>query len=207
MHYKTNRLNHDFQIAYFIAGSCQTPDAAYSILCDLREDRSNAIKSYKAGKLREQAKIIRANRLIESDDEATRLEGQADIAEIEALAETSQANYEAALAELATIEKCIEAVQPLRKYAHLPNIEAHEAAQQEEWKLQLIHTAENHLLTSGSIPADHFSTMRMHPQFASDIMPALDETRQLMSSPDGAAKLLQKMDTKSFDLPKLLGSK
>jgi hypothetical protein len=192
MHYKTNRLNHDFQIAYFIAGSCQTPDAAYSILCDLREDRSNAIKSYKAGKLREQA---------------TRLEGQADIAEIEALAETSQANYEAALAELATIEKCIAAVQPLRKYAHLPNIEAHEAAQQEEWKLQLIHTAENHLLTSGSIPADHFSTMRMHPQFASDIMPALDETRQLMSSPEGAAKLLQKMDTKSFDLPKLLGSK
>jgi hypothetical protein len=195
MHYKTNRLNHDFQIAYFIAGSCQTPDAAYSILCDLREDRSNAIKSYKAGKLREQAKIIRANRLIESDDEAIRLEGQADIAEIEALA------------ELATIEKCIAAVQPHRLYAHLPDIEAHEAAQSEEWKLQLIHTAENHLLTSGAIPADHFSTMRMHPAFVSEIMPALEVTRQLMTSPEGAAKLLEKMDNKSFDLPKLLGTK
>jgi hypothetical protein len=207
MHYKTNRLNHDFQIAYFIAGACQTPDAAYSILCDLKEDRSNAIKSYKAGQLREQAKILRAKRLIASGDEISRLEGEADIAEVEALSETSKANYNAAVAELATINKCIDAVQPYRKFAHLPDIEAHEAAQQEEWKLQLIHTAENYLITSGSIPADHFSTMRMHPEFASEIMPALDVTRMLMASPEGATKLIDHLERKAFDLPKLLEGK
>jgi hypothetical protein len=208
MHYKTNRQNHDFQIAYFIAGSCQTPDAAYAILCDLREDRSNAIKSFNAHSLRDQAKMIKAQRKLQDDDEAVRLEGQADIEEMKAMVETTQKNYDAALAELAFIDKCMERLQPLRQYAHLPDAEAHEAAQHEEWKLQLIHTAENHILNSGMIPPDHFATMRMHPSFATEILPALEKTKMLLNSSgksqEDGALLVSHLQTKQFDLPKLL---
>jgi hypothetical protein len=208
MHYKTNRQNHDFQIAYFIAGSCQTPDAAYAILCDLREDRSNAIKSFNAHNLRDQAKMIKAQRKLQDDDEAVRLEGQADIEEMKAMVETTQKNYDAALAELAFIDKCMERLQPLRQYAHLPDAEAHEAAQHEEWKLQLIHTAENHILNSGMIPPDHFATMRMHPSFATEILPALEKTKMLLNSSgksqEDGALLVSHLQTKQFDLPKLL---
>jgi hypothetical protein len=208
MHYKTNRQNHDFQIAYFIAGSCQTPDAAYAILCDLREDRSNAIKSFNAHSLRDQAKMIKAQRKLQDDDEAVRLEGQADIEEMKAMVETTQKNYDAAIAELAFIDKCMERLQPLRQYAHLPDAEAHEAAQHEEWKLQLIHTAENHILNSGMIPPDHFATMRMHPSFATEILPALEKTKMLLNSSgksqEDGALLVSHLQTKQFDLPKLL---
>ena len=207
MHYKTNRLNHDFQIAYFLAGSCHTPDAAYSLLCDLKEDRNNAIKSYRASKLREQAKIIRAKRLLKSKDEAERLEGKADIAEIEAMAETTERNYQAALAEIATIDICMQALEPLRKYKHLPAPAAHEAAQSEEWKLELIHRAENCLLTTGAISTDHFATMRMHPEFQTEILPAIEEIQLLMSQPNGRVKLLGGISKRKFYLPDLLPEK
>jgi hypothetical protein len=207
MHYKTNRQNHDFQIAYFIAGACHTPDAAYAILHDLKEDRSNALKMFKAAKLREQAKTIRAQSLVDnSTDTPSQLEAMADLAEIEAMAETTAANYEAALAELEFIEKCIEKVQPLRKFAHLPNAQAFEAAQQEEWKLTLIHQAENSLLTTGTIPTDHFATMRMHPEFESAILPSINHVKMLMANPDKEKDLITRLATKSFDLPKLLGN-
>jgi hypothetical protein len=206
MHYKTNRQNHDFQIAYFIAGSCQTPDAAYSILCDLKEDRSTALKSYEAAKPRERAKIIRAERMLADEDEAVRLEGQADLAEISAMCDMVRNNVEAAIAELEFIQKCQDVLQPLRKYAHLPDAVAHEAAQQEEWKLQLIYTAENQLATQGVIGADHYATMRMHPEFATAILPALEATQMLLGQARGGnaeagAKLVQHMDRRPFALP------
>lgn len=213
MHYQTNRVNHDFQIKYFIAGSCHTPDAAYAILCDLKENRSDAIKSFEASKLREKAKRIRAQRLIDSNDEADQLEGQADIVEIDAMSETVEKNLAAAIAELKTIQSYMDALEPHRIYAHLPLPEAHEAAQQEEWKLELMHRAENSLLTTGTIPADHFVTMRMHPEFKSAILPRIEEIQTLQNmtrNPDqqiaySAAEELQNMTTvKVFELPKLL---
>jgi hypothetical protein len=207
MHYKANRLNHDFQIAHFLAGSCRTPDAAWSLLSDLQEERSNALKCFTAYNLRDQAKIVRAERKLKSTDEASRLEGQADIEELRALAQTTQKNYDAALAELAFIEKCMAALEPLRKYAHLPVAQAHEAAQQEEWALQLVHTAENHLLSQNSIPADHWGAMRMHPQFSTHILPAIERTKKLMlSAGSNPEALTQHLESRSFDVPKLLAA-
>lgn len=225
MHYKTNRQNHDFQIAYFVAGSCQTPDAAYSILCDQEEDRSNAIKSFGAYSKRDQAKVKKAeakiaqlkmqahsNNFEKETIEADILEAEADIEELKALAGTTQKNYDAALAELAFIEKCKAAIQPLRKFAHLPDAEAHEAAQHDEWKLQLIHTAENHMLSGHAIPPDHFATMRMHPSFTSEILPSIDRLAKVQavaqSKGDGSliAAYLEKKKEESFNLPRLLGA-
>lgn len=192
VHYKTNRLNHDFQIIHFIAGSCHTPDGAYAILCDLKDDRADALKMFESSKFRVQAKRVRAKRMLASDDEAVRLEGEADLAEIEASAETVAKNVAAAQAELATIEKCMAALEPHRKYKHLPMPEAHQAAQAEEWKLELIRRAENCLLTTGTISTDQFATMRLHPEFASAIMPAIDEIKELMHQSSGPAASSQK---------------
>jgi hypothetical protein len=209
MHYKTNRLNHDFQIAYFLAGACHTPDAAYGLLSDLKEDRMNAIKMYEASKKKRQAQLLKIQRVLDNpnSDEYDRLLAESDLAEIEAFKETEIKNYEAALAEVAFINKCIDKVNPLRKFTHLPDAEAHEAAQREEWKLHLIHQAENHLLTSGVIPADHFTTMRMHPDFASEIMPKIGHTQELLHNAQQTGDhtaLFGHLDSKKFDLPKLL---
>lgn len=57
MHYKTNRQNHDFQIAFFLVGSCQTADAAYGLLHDLRQDREAALASARASEKRILAKV------------------------------------------------------------------------------------------------------------------------------------------------------
>lgn len=188
MNAKNNRNNHDFQILHFLVGSCHTPDGAYALLCDLRDDRADALKQVEAARLREQAKIVRAERRIASDDEAERLEGQADLAEIEGHAETLAKNIAAAKAELAFIEDCVRRVQPYRRYAHLPDAEAHQACQREEWRLELEARAQNYLLTSGTIPADHFATMRQHPDFAAAIWPTIQHTKALMA--DGKAEHL-----------------
>jgi hypothetical protein len=227
VHYKTNRQNHDFQIAYFLAGSCQTADAAYSLLCDLAEDRSNALKSFKAYSLRDKAKVIRAERIMASfvdphsgeimennRDEPDYLEALANVEELRALADTTQKNYDAAVAELAFIEKCKASLLPFRKYAHLPDAQAHEAAQHDEWKMQLVHTAENHLLSTGNIPHDHWGTMRMHPEYSSYIMPAIAQFEQLRLEANGAAgpaqqkiaaaQIAERLNAKTFTLPPLL---
>lgn len=209
MHYKTNRLNHDFQIAYFLAGACHTPDAAYGLLSDLKEDRENAIKLYESSTKKRQAQLLKIQRVLDNidADEYDKLMAEAELDEINALKDTEIRNYEAAKNELAFINKCIEKVNPLRKFAHLPDAEAHEAAQREEWKLHLIHEAENHLLTSGVIPPDHFSTMRMHPDFATEIMPKIGHTQELLQNAQQTGDhtaLFGHLDHKKFDLQRLL---
>lgn len=205
MHSKNNRQNKDFQIAFFLAGSCHTPDGAYSLLCDLKENRELALANVKSSELRNKAKKIKAERLVKSNDEVEQLEGQADLAEIDAFAEHNAKNIAAAVDELAFINKCIATVDPLRKYKHLPDPEAHEAAQQEEWKCELIHRAENYLLTTGSIPVDHFGTMRLHPEFKTAILPSIQAISTLLQSPGGNEKLMQICSDRDFSLPLLLG--
>lgn len=200
--YKTHRQNHDFQIAYFLAGACHTPDGAYSLLCDLLEDRETALKNVTASQYREEAKRIRAQRKIDSDDEAEQLEGKADFAEIDAFAAMAMANIEACKDEIAFIKHCMDKLEPLRKFSHLPLPEAHEAAQFDEWKLELIHRAENYLLTTGTISPDHFVTMRMHPAFVTEIMPAIERTRIAMSSQEKINKLLTSRP--AFDVNQIL---
>ena len=191
MHSNTNRLNHDFQIAYFLAGSCHTPDGAYALLCDLGDGRKGAWAMCEAGALREQAKRVRAQRKMLGADEPERLEGDADLAEINAMAETLAKNIAAAKAELAFIEKCIEEIQPQRRYALLSDPLAHEAAQREEWRLEFIRRAENFLATGG-IPSDEFNAMRLHPDFESEILPAIEQAKQLLQTPEGMKKLVSR---------------
>jgi hypothetical protein len=202
---RNNRNNSNFQIAYFIAGSCHTPDGAYSILCDLKEKQEMALSQVESSRLRDRAKVLSATRLLSSEDEVIRLEAQADISEVEGFAEVTARNVLAAQSELEFIKLCMEKLEPHRLYSHLSLPEAHEASQREEWKLELIARAENYLLTTGTIPADHFVTMRMHPDFGNDIMPVIEKISTLIALPEGKKQLLHICAAKNFDLPKLLG--
>ena len=135
-----------------------------------------------ASVFRIKAAIIKNTRLLEDSDEVVRLEAQASLAEIESMSEVTQHAYQATLDEIAYIKKCINEIEPKRKYRHLPLAEAHEIAQRDEWKLELIYRAENFLLTSGTIPSDHLATMRQHPDFISDIVPAIEQIKQDVSN-------------------------
>lgn len=160
-----NRRNSDFQIAYFLAGKCHTADAAYAMLCNLREERELAI--FDAEKV--------------SDTFASREDAEA---------RTFKRNFDACVKELETINQCIERVQPLRKYSHLPDVEAHEACQREEWKLEFISRAENSLLSTGAVPVDLLSAMRSHPDFVAQIWPAVERARELIGRGE-AIKLIE----------------
>lgn len=207
MHSKTNRQNHDFQIAYFMASACQTPDGAYALLCDLREDRENALKLFQASLLREKAKAIRAQRMLQSDDEAVRLEAEADLEEMRALKDSVDRNVAGAEAELQFINKCIERLQPLRSFKHLPDAEAHEAAQAEEWRLQLLQDAQNQMMCTGTIAPELMATMRMHPAFKEEMLPQLNTVKVAVENARGdLTKLESLLTARNFNLPKLLGT-
>ena len=209
MHAIPNHVNSNFQILYFLIGSCHTVDGAYALLCNLREGREMALSQIKASELREKAKIVRAERLRQSADEADQLEGEADLAEIEAHKENSKRCIAAATSELDFINKCINRLQPHRKFQGLRDDEAHQAAQREEWKLELIRRAENHLLTSGTLPADQYDTMRQHPDYLTDISPCIQGMLKALAIQGGRETLLHQVEATgrkiSVQLTNLIG--
>jgi len=185
---KLHRQNHDFTILHHLVGSCHTADAAYALLLDLREDRRAAVDAYEVQQIRDKAREIRALAKIASSDEAEQLDGKADLMELENSRASGKILLEAALAEISTIDETIARLQPLRKYSHLPDAEAVEAIQAEEWRAEMRWRAENYLLTTGTIPADELAAMRQHPDFASSILPKIVEVQNILASGDETAK-------------------
>ena len=185
---KFHKQNTNFQIAYFLAGACHTPDGAYILLRELREERQAAVDNYKVQELKDKAKEIRANKLLQGD-EAEKLEGQAELLELENNKKTGEVLYQAALDEITFIDKCLVAIEPLRVYKNLSDGEANEAAQWNEWKFELMRRAENLMLTTGGISPDQFATMRMHPDFQTEILPRINEIKKLMLTEGGSEEL------------------
>jgi hypothetical protein len=197
MNSKNHKQNTNFQIVYFLVGSCHTPDGAYALLQDLREARQMAVDNYAVQELKNQAKELEARELLEGS-EVDKLNGQAELLELSNNKKTGKVLYDAAIDELAFIDKCIDAVQPLRMYKEFPDSEANEMAQYEEWKLELIHRAENAMITSGGVPTDHFATMRMHPAFQTEILPRINEMTLMLQSKDGLMTLQKQLEVTKF---------
>lgn len=175
--------NSAFQVTYFLAGKCHTPDGAYRMLKELREERALALDVAVAANLRGAAKIAKAKHtLCNVASEWERLEAKADLAEIEAFRDQGQACVDEAEREVEFIDALIDYIQPFRKYAHLPDHEAFQACQREEWALELVRRAENYLITGQGIPADHFETMRLHPDFKSFIAPRIEGLYQKLQA-------------------------
>jgi len=201
---KFHKQNTNFQIAYFLAGACHTPDGAYILLRELREERQAAVDNYKVQELKDKAKEIRANKLLQGD-EAEKLEGQAELLELENNKKTGEVLYQAALDEITFIDKCLVAIEPLRVYKNLSDGEANEAAQWNEWKFELMRRAENLMLTTGGISPDQFATMRMHPDFQTEILPRINEIKKLMLTEGGLEELQKQIGGAKFkEITKLL---
>ena len=201
---KFHKQNTNFQIAYFLAGACHTPDGAYILLRELREERQAAVDNYKVQELKDKAKEIRANKLLQGD-EAEKLEGQAELLELENNKKTGEVLYQAALDEITFIDKCLVAIEPLRVYKNLSDGEANEAAQWDEWKFELMRRAENLMLTTGGISPDQFATMRMHPDFQTEILPRINEIKKLMLTEGGLEELQKQIGGAKFkEITKLL---
>lgn len=172
-------------------GACHTADNAYFQLLELKEDRLMAIDNFHVAKLRADAQKAKAIALTKSDKEWERLEGEADLLEISNAEKYDKALYDATMDEIAFIESKLADLEPLRKYKDMPLVEAHEASQREAWKFELIKRAENYLLTAGVIPPDHFATMRLHPDFEKEIIPKIQEIKQLQIEQSSNNKLLE----------------
>ena len=186
MHSASHRLNHDFQLRHFLAGSCHTPDAAWTLLYSQKIDMESKLKTAKAQAIDRKIKALEAENLLTSSDPIMRLQGEKIQAELEASQYIFDMNVEGAEKELETIVALMEELEPLCQYAHLPILERNEACWREEWALELIRRAENNLLAYGTIPPDQLETMRQHPDFKELIVPKILELTAKVQTQDRA---------------------
>lgn len=167
MNSKPHRQNTDFQLRHFLMGDCKTADGAWCLLYGQKIDQEHKLAVAESQRKRREAKIAAAQEILddESQKQSARLNAEADILEAQADIPIWEMNLKASQDELATINELMEELEPHRKYGHLGVLQANEACQQEEWKLELMARAENYMLTVGTIPADELRTMRSHPDF------------------------------------------
>ena len=172
MHWRNSKV----QVLYFIVGKTHTPDEAYRVLKELREERSTALKSACASSLRDRAKVIRATAVLAhaENDEAGRLEAQADLEELNAFKEQGQACIDEAVREVAFIDLLLTRIEPHRVYSHLKDYEANQACQQEEWARELMFRASNFIVSQGVLPPDQIAVMRLHPEWETKLCPHIN---------------------------------
>ena len=189
--------NSNVQILYIIVGKTHTPDEAYRVLLELREERITALNSARASSLRDEAKRLLAIRRIkhsgsttpatglfasDTDLHAQLLNAEADIAELDSFKAQGQACIDQAAREVEFIGHLIARLEPHRQYRHLELHAAHQACQLEEWRWELVWRAENYIASTGNIPPDHLATMRMHPEWMTFIGPRVDNMMQARAS-------------------------
>jgi len=181
MYSKFRKNNSNFNTLYFLIGSCHTPEGAYFLIKENIDVRKTTLDQYKANLLRNEARLIELNsKLAEAKTEAKKLKIEADLLDLKNSTESNSLFYESALDEYNFLLDCLEKLDGIRENRDLSDIQAHEASQRVEWRLEMIFRAENFLLTQGRIPADEFATFRMHPDFQSHIFPAINELSNLL---------------------------
>lgn len=171
MHSSPHRNNSDFQLRYFMANNCHTADVAWCLMYEQKLDIQIKLESTKAKQLRRKAKGIEIEEDLKSQDPVKQLNAQADLIEWKSGEGMLEMAVLGAEQEIATITSIMAELEPQRKYAHLPLLEASQAAQREEWLLEFKHRTENYLLSRGTIPEDQLQAMRSHPDFESNIVP------------------------------------
>lgn len=180
--------NSDFQYAYFIAGHCHTADEAYRKLSECLEDRERARDEVDAKRPLQEARRIQANSRLKAKTEILRLEGQAELNQLEVELKYLKPNYEQCLREIESLKKMLQELDKYRKYKDKSPEESYQLIQREEWKLELIQRAKEFLLMQGTIPPDHLRTMLNHPDFKKEIAPII--TKMLEQSANTELSLL-----------------
>jgi len=175
-----------------MAGSCFTPDGAWMLMYGQKIDREAVVQSCEAQRIRREAKILDAQAVIDDPNasKTDKMRAEADIIEADAHFYTWSTNMEAAQMELATIKSIMEELEPHRKYAHLPLLEANEAAQRDEWLGEFKNRVENFLFSTGTIPEDHLRAMRNHPDFQTELLPHIQGVMNKLAGAKNAIECL-----------------
>jgi hypothetical protein len=119
-----------------VFGSCHTPIEAHRKCLEAIDDRELA--------------LCEANKKI-------------DVITDDAAGKHTQRILEQAKDELDFLNDCRLRLE--QHIGYVPKMKDYQTNQQQEWRLELEHRAENNLLCTGNIPVSDFSTMRMHPEF------------------------------------------
>ena len=178
-----HRQNTDFQLAYFLASSCSTPDGAWSLMYGQSLSVENALEAGKAQRIDIKIKRLKADRVLAaSTDEIERLQAERDIIEANSDERMLELNERGAKEELATIQKLMAKLQPLCQHDTSDPHAHQEAAQWDEWRGEFQRRAENMLIANTiGIPYDHIEAMRAHPDFASKIVPHIMATGKVLA--------------------------
>lgn len=173
MNAKPHRSNTDFQLRHFIAGSCKTADGAWCALYCQRVDMEVKVAHIEIQRMRREAAHIDAVEIIENpaSKPSDVIRAKADMLEQDASLHVWEMNAKAAKDELNTITLLMLELEPLRKFSDMSVLEASEACQREEWRLELQSRAEDYIFSHGAIPAEQLATMRQHPDFITHIIP------------------------------------
>ena len=190
MHSSPHRNNSDFQLRYFMANNCHTADVAWCLMYEQKLDIQIKLEITKAKVLRRKARQIEIEESLKSQDSVKQLNAQADLIEWQSGEGLLELAILGAEQEIATIESIMAELEPQRKYAHLPVLEASQAAQREEWLLEFKHRTENYLLSRGTIPEDQLQAMRSHPDFESNIVPFISDVLHKISNNKDKMNLL-----------------
>jgi hypothetical protein len=190
MHSSPHRNNSDFQLRHFIANQCHTADVAWCVMYEQKIDIQIKLDATKARLLRRKAKKLEIDQNLNSDDPIQKLIAEADLLEWQSGEGLLEMAILGAEQEICTITSIMEELEPQRKYAHLPILEAAQAAQREEWKLEFKHRIENYLLSRGTIPEDQLQAMRSHPDFEAELVPHVQNMIEKISSSENKMSLL-----------------
>lgn len=188
-----HRNNSDFQLRYFIAGGCHTPDGAWNVMYEQKLDIQFKIEHTKAQIIRRKIRKIELEQNYNNPNisELDKLRLEAELIEFDA----GEGMLELALAgaekELNTIKTIMDELEPYRKYSHLPTLEATEAAQQDEWREEFKHRIENYLITQGTIPEDQLRAMRNHPDFETNLVPHIRQVTQALEKQNDKLNMLK----------------
>lgn len=167
-------------------------------------DREAVVKVCEAAKLKQQAKRLELESIINNQDskEYEVLRAKAELMEMDAHKYTADMNFEAAKKELQTIKDIMAELEPQRKYAHLPLLEANEAAQRDEWAGEFKNRIENYLATIGTIPEDQLRAMRNHPDFANELLPHITSVVRALETANNKLDLLANKSMSFLEAPK-----
>jgi hypothetical protein len=144
--------NSQFQTLYFIVGSCHTADEAWRKAKEQLEEREMVLDA-------------QPNNIAFPDTPQGR----------NALACINECKR-----EIDFLKDIISRLEPYRKYKDLPDHEAHQACQREEWALEFKFRSENYLMSLGFVPHDQLSAMRTHPDW-SEIQNHIVQTKALLA--------------------------
>lgn len=190
MHSSPHRNNSDFQLRHFIANQCHTADVAWCVMYEQKLDIQIKLDVTKARLIRRKAKKLEIDNNLNTNDPIQKLNAEADLLEWQSSDGMLEMAILGAEQEICTITQIMDELEPRRKYAHLPLLEAAQAAQQEEWKLEFKHRIENFLLSRGTIPEDQLQAMRSHPDFESELVPHVQEMVHKIANNENKMALL-----------------